>query len=171
MPLERPHWAVSLPRVCRLRFKISTTSHSPSRGPHRLLRCLPSLVNQLGDALSKKRLPFGWLHLLPCWRVAGGALCQRFESSMQGSRACVVYLHAGVDALVARRERQDQDRPALFGAGGLREEVVRTYAERDPVFRDLARHIVEVDGQESKDSLTLLMTIFKEECLGEGPTM
>ena len=90
---------------------------------------------------------------------------------MQGSGACVVYLHAGVDALVARRERQDQDRPALFGAGGLREEVVRTYAERDPIFRDLARHIVEVDGQKSNDSLSSLRTIFREECLGEGPTM
>ena len=39
-------------------------------------------------------------------------------------------------------------------AGGLREEVVRTYAERDPVFRDLARHIVEVDVQQPSDSLT-----------------
>ena len=89
---------------------------------------------------------------------------------MQASGACVVYLHAGVDALVARRERQDQDRPALFGAGGLREEVVQAYAERDPIFRDLARHIVEVDAQEPIDSLTMLTTIFKEGCLGEEPT-
>ena len=101
----------------------------------------------------------------------GGAPCiPEVRASMQGSGACVVYLHAGVDALVARRERQDQDRPALFGAGGLREEVVRTYAERDPVFRDLARHIVEVDVQQPSDSLTSLTTIFKEECLGDEPT-
>ena len=66
---------------------------------------------------------------------------------MQGSGACVVYLHAGVDALVARRNAKIEI-VRLFGAGGLREEVVRTYAERDPVFRDLARHIVEVDVQQ-----------------------
>ena len=85
---------------------------------------------------------------------------------MQGSGACVVYLHAGVDALVARREQQDRDRPALFDTGGIREEVFRTYTERDPIFRDLARHIVEVDVQEPSDSLTDLKMIFKEECLG-----
>ena len=89
---------------------------------------------------------------------------------MQGSGACVVYLHAGVDALVARRERQDRDRPALFGSGGLREEVLRTYVEREPVFRDLARHVVEVDVQQPSDSLTSLTTIFKKECLGDEPT-
>lgn len=101
----------------------------------------------------------------------GGAPCiPEVRASMQSSGACVVYLHAGVDALVARRERQDRDRPALFGTGGLREEVARTYEERDAIFRDLARHIVEVDVQESSDSLTSLRTIFNEECLGEGPT-
>ena len=101
----------------------------------------------------------------------GGAPCiPEIRNLMHSSGACVVYLHAGVDALVARRERQDQDRPALFGAGGLREEVVRTYAERDAIFRDLARHIVEVDVQQPSDSLTSLTTIFKEECLGDEPT-
>ena len=95
----------------------------------------------------------------------GGAPCiPEIRNSMHSSGACVVYLHAGVDALVARRERQDQDRPALFGAGGLREEVVRTYAERDAIFRDLAHHIVEVDVQGAKDSLASLRRIFKEEC-------
>ena len=97
----------------------------------------------------------------------GGAPCiPEVRDSMQGSGACVVYLHAGVDALVARREQQDRDRPALFDTGGIREEVVRTYTERDPIFRDLARHIVEVDVQEPSDSLTDLKMIFKEECLG-----
>ena len=101
----------------------------------------------------------------------GGAPCiPEVRASMQGSGACVVYLRAGVDALVTRRESQDQDRPALFGAGGLREEVVRTYTERDPIFRDLARHIVEVDAQEPSDSLMMLTSIFEEECLGEEPT-
>ncbi len=100
----------------------------------------------------------------------GGAPCvPEIRISMQNSRACVVYLHAGVDALVARRERQDRDRPALFGAGGLREEVARAYAERHSVFSDLADHIVEVGGQEAQDSLVALMRIYKEECLEEPP--
>ena len=106
--------------------------------------------NQLETALSKKRLPFGWLHLLPCWRVAGCALVsQRFERpcrqwSLRGVLACRGgrgwLPDANVRTKIVRR---------LFGAGGLREEVVRTYAERDPIFRDLARHIVEVDVQKS----------------------
>jgi len=100
----------------------------------------------------------------------GGAPCvPEIRISMQSSRACVVYLHAGVDVLVARRERQDRDRPALFGAGGLREEVTRAYAERHSVFCSLADHIVEVDGQEAKDTLATLIKIFKEECAEEGP--
>ncbi len=100
----------------------------------------------------------------------GGAPCvPEIRTSMQSSRACVVYLHAGVDALVARRARQDRDRPLLFGASGLREEVARAYAERHSVFSDLADHTVEVDGQEAQDTLAALMKIYKAECLNKPP--
>ncbi len=95
----------------------------------------------------------------------GGAPCiPEVRHSMQSSGACVVYLHAGVEALVARRQRHDRDRPLLFGAGGLEEEVARAYEERDLVFRSLAHHIIEVDEQESTDSLAALRQIFAEKC-------
>ena len=95
----------------------------------------------------------------------GGAPCiPEVQSSMQSSGACVVYLHAGVDALVARRERQDPDRPVLFGAGGLEEEVARAYEARDAAFRSLAHHIIEVAEQKPEDHLAALRRIFAEQC-------
>ena len=132
---------------------------------------LLSLGNQLGDAPSKKRLPFGWHHLLRYWLVAGARLVsQRFERPCRAAEpAWCTCMPGWTRWLPGANAKIEIVR--LFGAGGLREEVVRTYAERDPVFRDLARHIVEVDVQQPSDSLTSLTTIFKEECLGDEPTM
>ena len=102
-------------------------------GAHRLLRSLPSLGNQLGDARARSVRP--WLAspsaVLAC---GGGALHPRVRASMQGSGACVVYLHAGVDALVARGNAKIRSSGSL----GLVDSVKRWSEPTPSVIRSSA---------------------------------
>ena len=75
----------------------------------------------------------------------GGGVVMRPENRQAlGSRGYVVYLHATVDEQV-RRTRRDQRRPLL--QKGNPEEVLRNLmAIRDPLYREIADHIIETDG-------------------------
>jgi shikimate kinase len=77
--------------------------------------------------------------------ATGGGVVMRPENRQAlGSRGYVVYLHATVDEQV-RRTRRDQRRPLL--QKGNPEEVLRNLmAIRDPLYREIADHIIETDG-------------------------
>lgn len=93
----------------------------------------------------------------------GGAPCvPQIETALQSCHACIVYLHASVDALVARRKGEDDARPALFDAGGVDKEVTQAYEERDSRYRALAQYVLEVGSQEPQDSLHALRQIVEK---------
>jgi shikimate kinase len=77
--------------------------------------------------------------------ATGGGVVMRPENRQAlAARGYVVYLHATVDEQV-RRTRRDQRRPLL--QKGNPEEVLRSLmAIRDPLYREIADHIIETDG-------------------------
>jgi shikimate kinase len=77
--------------------------------------------------------------------ATGGGVVMRPENRQAlGARGFVVYLYATVDEQV-RRTRRDRRRPLL--QQGDPEEVLRSLmAVRDPLYREIADHIIETDG-------------------------
>ena len=77
--------------------------------------------------------------------ATGGGVVMRPENRLAlASRGYVVYLYATVDEQV-RRTRRDRRRPLL--QAGDPEEVLRALMEvREPLYREIADHIIETDG-------------------------
>jgi len=76
--------------------------------------------------------------------TGGGVIIRPENRQALGARGYVVYLHATVDEQV-RRTRRDRRRPLL--QNGDPEEVLRSLmAIRDPLYREIADHIIETDG-------------------------
>jgi len=77
--------------------------------------------------------------------ATGGGVVSRPENrSALAGRGFVVYLYATVDEQV-RRTHKDRRRPLL--QQGDPEQVLRSLMEvRDPLYREIADHIIETDG-------------------------
>ena len=77
--------------------------------------------------------------------ATGGGVVLRPENRIAlGGRGFVIYLYATVEEQV-RRTRRDRRRPLL--QKGDPEQVLRTLmAERDPLYREIADHIIETDA-------------------------
>jgi shikimate kinase len=77
--------------------------------------------------------------------ATGGGVVMRPENRQAlGARGYVVYLHATVEEQV-RRTRRDRRRPLL--QKGDPEQVLRALmAIRDPLYREIADHIIDTDG-------------------------
>ena len=77
--------------------------------------------------------------------ATGGGVVMRPENrAALGARGFVIYLYATVDEQV-RRTRRDRRRPLLQGSDP--ETVLRSLmATRDPLYREIADHIIETDG-------------------------
>jgi len=77
--------------------------------------------------------------------ATGGGVVMRAENRQAlASRGFVVYLHATVEEQ-ARRTRNDRKRPLL--QTGNPEQVLRDLmAVRDPLYREIADHVIDTDG-------------------------
>jgi shikimate kinase len=76
--------------------------------------------------------------------TGGGVVLRPENRRALGSRGFVIYLYATVDEQV-RRTQRDRRRPLL--QRGDPEEVLRTLMViRDPLYREIADHIIETDG-------------------------
>lgn len=76
--------------------------------------------------------------------TGGGAVVNPDNRNFLGARGFVVYLYASVEEQV-RRTRRDRRRPLL--QKGDPEAVLRSLmAVRDPLYREIADHIIETDG-------------------------
>jgi shikimate kinase len=75
--------------------------------------------------------------------TGGGAVLDPLNRAMLRERGTVVYLHAPIEVL-ARRTERDQSRPLLQTEDrrGRLEQIVR---ERDPLYRQVADLIVDTD--------------------------
>lgn len=80
--------------------------------------------------------------------TGGGAVLLAENRSHLKSRGFVVYLHASVSQQFARVERSD-NRP-LLAQGDRRETLTRLFAERDPLYREVADLVLDTDGKNAK---------------------
>ncbi|MEM1154871.1 MAG: shikimate kinase, partial [Pseudomonadota bacterium] len=76
--------------------------------------------------------------------TGGGVVVRSENRNALAARGFVVYLYATVDEQV-RRTRRDRRRPLL--QRGDPEEILRKLMEvRDPLYKEIADHIIETDG-------------------------
>ena len=76
--------------------------------------------------------------------TGGGVVLRPENRRALGGRGFVIYLYATVDEQV-KRTRRDRKRPLL--QKGDPEQTLRTLMEiRDPLYREIADHIIETDG-------------------------
>ena len=74
-------------------------------------------------------------------------------SALRAKGARLIYLRGSPSTLRARLSETDlSTRPSLTGASVL-DEIERLFAERDPLYRSLADHVIEIDGRSIEDSL------------------
>ncbi len=77
---------------------------------------------------------------------------QILEDERRAGRAVIVYLRAMPHDLRARLSATDvSSRPSLTGAGTL-EEIESVFAARDPLYRRLATHVIDVVPGTSPDA-------------------
>lgn len=82
--------------------------------------------------------------------TGGGAVLREDNRARLRSRGVVVYLRAGLDDLWART-RHDRNRPLLQTADPRR-RLAELLAERDPLYREVADHVVDT-GRQSVQAL------------------
>ncbi|HUS25158.1 MAG TPA: shikimate kinase, partial [Candidatus Binatia bacterium] len=80
--------------------------------------------------------------------TGGGAVLDPESRQHLSARGFVVYLHASVEQQLRRTGRTD-NRPLLQG-GDRREILERLFAERDPLYREVADLTVSTDGQNAR---------------------
>lgn len=77
--------------------------------------------------------------------TGGGVVLRPENRSALGGRGFVVYLYATVDEQV-RRTRRDRRRP-LLQTGNPEDTLRELMTVRDPLYREIADHIIETDGR------------------------
>ena len=76
--------------------------------------------------------------------TGGGVVLRPENRRVLAARGFVIYLYATVDEQV-RRTRRDRRRP-LLQKGDPEEVLRRLMSIRDPLYREIADHIIETDG-------------------------
>lgn len=80
--------------------------------------------------------------------TGGGAVLDAENRQHLSARGFVVYLHASVDQQLRRTGRTDH-RPLLQG-GDRREILEQLFAERDPLYREIADLVVDTEGRNAR---------------------
>lgn len=93
--------------------------------------------------------------------TGGGAVLKPDNRLHLKARGFVVYLRASVSQQHQRVERSD-NRPLLTGVNRL-ETLERLFAERDPLYREVADLVLETDGKNAKQLAREI-----EQCLALG---
>ncbi|MEM1110772.1 MAG: shikimate kinase AroK [Pseudomonadota bacterium] len=76
--------------------------------------------------------------------TGGGVVLRPGNRRALAARGFVIYLHATVNEQV-RRTRNDRKRPLLQGADP-REVLSGLMEDRDPLYREIADHVIDTDG-------------------------
>ncbi|MEM9396781.1 MAG: shikimate kinase, partial [Pseudomonadota bacterium] len=80
--------------------------------------------------------------------TGGGAIIRKSNRDALAQRGYVVYLHATIDEQV-RRTRNDQNRP-LLNQGDPREVLAELSKQREPLYREIADHVINTDRSNPK---------------------
>ncbi len=81
--------------------------------------------------------------------TGGGAVLNAENRKNLASRGHVIYLHTSVDQQLKRTAR-DRNRP-LLQTENPRQKLEELMAIRDPLYREIADHVVETDGCRVRD--------------------
>ena len=77
--------------------------------------------------------------------TGGGAILRHENRQLLQQSGTVIYLSTSVDCIL-KRTAQDKSRP-LLQVDNPRERLEKLFQERDPLYRDIADHIVETHSQ------------------------
>jgi shikimate kinase len=94
--------------------------------------------------------------------TGGGAVLDARNREHLKSRGYVIYLHA-LPPVLWQRTRTDKARPLLQG-GDARGRLEALYAERDPLYRDVADLVVETGRQGIGPLVSQVIARFDEAC-------
>ena len=90
--------------------------------------------------------------------TGGGAVLRTASRLTMRRYGHVLYLHAGISILVERLQRTDvRQRPVLGNREGLKERIASLYEMRDPLYREVAHHIVETESYTPKQLVQRLV--------------
>jgi len=87
--------------------------------------------------------------------TGGGAVLAQSNRVALQSRGIVIYLHGSIDQLYQRTHR-DRNRP-LLQTDNPKQRIAELLEHRDPIYREVADHIVETDGQTVHKVVTAIM--------------
>jgi shikimate kinase len=93
--------------------------------------------------------------------TGGGAVLAEANRRHLAARGTVIYLHAPPAALY-ERVRQDRNRP-LLATADPQARLAELYAERDPLYREIADIVVDTGRQSVQNLARQLLTRLREE--------
>ncbi|RMG27838.1 MAG: shikimate kinase AroK [Gammaproteobacteria bacterium] len=95
--------------------------------------------------------------------TGGGAVLDPDNRRRLAARGMVIYLHASVDQQLARTAR-DRNRP-LLQTEDPRARLASLFAERDPLYREVADLVVETDGRSVREVVQRLQRLLRRRGL------
>jgi len=87
--------------------------------------------------------------------TGGGAVLAQANRTALQSRGVVIYLHGSIEQLYQRTHR-DRNRP-LLQTDDPKQRIADLLEIRDPIYRDVADHIIETDGQTVRKVVSAIM--------------
>jgi len=94
--------------------------------------------------------------------TGGGAVLREASRRLLAAAGKVIYLHAKPEALF-NRIRHDRNRPLLAGADPL-DKLRALYAERDPLYREIADLVIETGMQNARTLARALQARLEDSC-------
>jgi shikimate kinase len=94
--------------------------------------------------------------------TGGGVVLDPRNRERLRSRGFVIYLHAQPGVL-SQRTRSDKSRP-LLQDGDPRDRLEKIYAERDPLYREVADLVIDTGRQSVGSLLAQVLAKFGEAC-------
>lgn len=135
----------------------------------------PAIVEKAGMSIPEIVEKYGWerfrdLETEVCREVAGrdglvidtggGVILREENRKLLRSRGVVVWLTAAVPTIISRI-KDDTQRPSLTGRKSFTDEVAEVLAEREPLYRAAAHHVVDTDGKELEEVAAEVAAAFR----------
>lgn len=95
--------------------------------------------------------------------TGGGVILNPDNVKVLRESGIVFWLDVSVDAGL-RRIGEDPNRPSLTGKGSRREEMLATYAEREPLYRAAAHYEIPTDDRSPEQVTEAILRILREDC-------
>lgn len=131
---------------------------------------IPRLFETLGEAGFRDREETALESLTQSAPIVlatgGGAVLRRANRQRLTDRGVVVYLAASVATQLERT--RGSDRPLLH-TEDPEARLTRLYAERDPLYRTTAHHVVTTDGLDPDSTVETILELTGNDTGGHGP--